>query len=66
MKIIDMDNYPRRSHFEYFNSLAYPYMVRLAMQKKSETIGFFKRFSLMNSGYKNYKKLISYDEWKKR
>ena len=26
MKIIDMETYPRRSHFEYFGSLAYPYM----------------------------------------
>lgn len=26
MKIIDMETYPRKSHFEYFHSLAYPYM----------------------------------------
>ncbi len=26
MKIIDLETYPRRSHFEYFNSLAYPYV----------------------------------------
>ena len=25
-KIIDLENHPRRSHFEYFGSLAYPYM----------------------------------------
>jgi chloramphenicol O-acetyltransferase type A len=25
-KIIDMETYPRRSHFEYFSSLAYPYV----------------------------------------
>lgn len=49
-----------------FGALAYPYMVRLAVQKKSENLNIFRRFSLMNSGYKNYKKLISYDEWKKR
>lgn len=24
--IIDMENYPRRNHFEYFSSLAYPYV----------------------------------------
>ena len=23
---IDMDTYPRRSHFDYFRSLAYPYV----------------------------------------
>ncbi len=26
MKIIDLETYPRRSHFEYFQSLAYPYV----------------------------------------
>lgn len=26
MKYIDLDTYPRRSHFEYFRSLAYPYV----------------------------------------
>ncbi len=26
MKIIDLENYPRRSHYEYFKSLAYPYV----------------------------------------
>ena len=26
IKIIDLENHPRRSHFEYFGSLAYPYM----------------------------------------
>lgn len=25
-KIIDLETYPRRSHFEYFSSLAYPYV----------------------------------------
>lgn len=25
-KYIDMETYPRKSHFEYFNSLAYPYV----------------------------------------
>lgn len=49
-----------------FGIIAYPYMLRLAIKVKGENIGFFKRFCLMNSGYKNYKKLVSYDEWKKR
>lgn len=26
MKIIDLETYPRKSHFEYFGGLAYPYM----------------------------------------
>ena len=26
MKIIDLETYPRRSHYEYFKSLAYPYV----------------------------------------
>ena len=26
MKYIDLENYPRRSHFEYFRHLAYPYV----------------------------------------
>lgn len=26
MKIIDLETYPRRSHYEYFKSLAYPYI----------------------------------------
>lgn len=26
MKIIDLDNYPRKKHFEYFKTLAYPYV----------------------------------------
>ena len=25
-RYIDMENYPRRTHFEYFSSLAYPYV----------------------------------------
>ena len=25
-RFIDMENYPRKSHFEYFGSLAYPYV----------------------------------------
>jgi len=49
-----------------FGLLAYPYMLRLALQKKSETVNLIRRLTLMNKGYKNYKRLISYDEWKKR
>ena len=48
-----------------FGFLAYPYMLRLALQKKSENLNLIKRFTLMDKGYKNYEKLISYDEWKK-
>lgn len=49
-----------------FGVLGYPYMLRLAVQKKSDSISLVKRLTLMNKGYKNYKKLISYDEWKRR
>ena len=26
MKIIDLETFPRRSHYEFFKSYAYPYM----------------------------------------
>lgn len=42
MKIIDMDNYPRRSHFEYFNSLAYPYMGMTANVDVTNLIRYAK------------------------
>ena len=25
-KVIDMDKYPRKAHFDYFNSMVYPYV----------------------------------------
>ena len=49
-----------------FGALAYPYMLRLALKTKSEDMGLVKKLYLMNSGYKNYKNLVSYEEWKKR
>ena len=41
-KIIDLQNYPRRSHFEYFGSLAYPYMGLTANVDVSGPVGYAK------------------------
>ena len=41
-KIIDLDNYPRRSHFEYFRSLAYPYVGFTANVDVTNPIRFAK------------------------
>ena len=49
-----------------FGIFAMPYMVRFALRKDAEEgITFKKKMDLMLAGYRNYKKLISYDEWKK-
>ena len=41
-KIIDLENHPRRSHFEYFGSLAYPYMGLTANVDVTNLIRFAK------------------------
>ena len=49
-----------------FGVFAIPYMLRFALRTKAEEkINFKKKIELMLAGYRNYKKLISYDEWKK-
>ena len=42
IKIIDMENHPRRTHFEYFGSLAYPYMGMTANVDVTNLIRFAK------------------------
>lgn len=39
---IDMDAYPRKSHFEYFNSLAYPYVGLTANVDVTNVLRFAK------------------------
>lgn len=41
-KIIDMETYPRKSHFEYFSSLAYPYVGFTANVDVTNPIRFAK------------------------
>lgn len=41
-KIINLENHPRRSHFEYFGSLAYPYMGLTANVDVTNLIRFAK------------------------
>ena len=42
IKYIDMETYPRRSHFEYFGSLAYPYVGFTANVDVTNPIRFAK------------------------
>lgn len=42
MTYIDMETYPRRSHFEYFNSLAFPYCGMCANADVSNLIRYTK------------------------
>jgi chloramphenicol O-acetyltransferase type A len=42
MKIIDLETYPRRSHYEYFKSLAYPYIGITANVDVTELIAYAK------------------------
>ena len=42
IKYIDMENYPRKSHFEYFGSLAYPYVGFTANVDVTNPIRFAK------------------------
>ena len=39
---IDMEAYPRKSHFEYFNSLAYPYVGMTANVDVTNALRFAK------------------------
>ncbi len=49
-----------------FGVFAIPYMLRFALRTElEEDITFKKKIDLMLAGYKNYKNLVSYDEWKK-
>ena len=41
-KIIDLENHPRRTHFRYFNSLAFPYMGLTANVDVTNAIRFAK------------------------
>lgn len=41
-KYIDLENHPRRSHFEYFGSLAYPYMGMTANVDVTNALRFAK------------------------
>ena len=41
-RIIDMDNYPRRAHFDYFRTLAYPYVGVTQMVDVTALVGFCK------------------------
>ncbi len=40
MRYIDLDTYPRRSHYEYFKSLAYPYVGMTANVDATELVNF--------------------------
>ena len=42
MKIIDLENYPRRSHFEFFNAMAYPYVGLTANVDVTKLLAFAK------------------------
>lgn len=49
-----------------FGILSYLHMLRLAIKAKSqEELSVGKKIKIMLAGYKNYKNLVSYDEWKK-
>lgn len=42
MRYIDMENYPRRSHFEFFNAMAYPYVGLTANVDVTKLVAFAK------------------------
>lgn len=42
MKVIDMASYPRKSHFAYFNSLAYPYVGMTANVEVTNLVAYAK------------------------
>lgn len=43
MRYIDLENYPRRSHYEYFRSLAYPYVGMTANVDVTNLLAAAKR-----------------------
>ena len=45
-KTIDMPAYPRRAHFDYFRSLAYPYVGTTVNVDITALVGRIKRTSL--------------------
>lgn len=50
-----------------FGLIAVPFMVRAAARTEGEgNMSYFKKIRLLFIGYKNFKKLVSYDEWKKK
>lgn len=49
-----------------FGILSYPQMLRLAIKAKSQdNLSFRKKMKVMLAGYRNYKNILSYSEWKK-
>ena len=44
MKIIDLENYPRRSHFEFFNAMAYPYVGLTANVDVTNILAAVKKY----------------------
>ena len=43
MKIIDMEHYPRKSHFAFFNAMAYPYVGLTANVDVTKLVDFAKQ-----------------------
>ena len=43
MKIIDLETYPRRSHYEFFRSVAYPYVGLTANVDVTNLLAFAKK-----------------------
>ncbi len=49
-----------------FGIISYPYMVRAAIKISGDyDMNFVSKMKHMLAGYKNYDKLLTYDEWKK-
>ena len=49
-----------------FGILSYPHILRLAIRAKTQKkMSIGKKIEVMLAGYKNYKILVSYDDWKK-
>ena len=42
MRYIDMETYPRRTHFEFFNAMAYPYVGLTANVDVTKLVAFAK------------------------
>ena len=43
IRIVDWETYPRKSHFEYFHSLAYPYMGITANVEVTKLLQYAKQ-----------------------
>jgi len=49
-----------------FGILSFAHILRLAIKAKSkDNMSFWKKLSVMFAGYKNYKNILSYADWKK-